>query len=82
VFKSIVPSQFDERFTVRITKGVNNLEELYYAMSCYWGMDKIKTDMLFINTLDDPVSLPSTIPMHLMRGKENFFLALLPGGHH
>jgi predicted alpha/beta-fold hydrolase len=45
-------------------------------------MDKIKTDMLFINTLDDPVSLPSTIPMHLMRGKENFFLALLPRGHH
>ena len=46
VFTSLIPHQFDARFTVRITKGVSNLEELYHKMSCWWGLGKIKTDVL------------------------------------
>jgi predicted alpha/beta-fold hydrolase len=53
--------EFEELLCVPMFE-YKSLKEYHKDASCEFNLSKVKTPSLFINSLDDPISVPSLIP--------------------
>ncbi|KAJ2722892.1 hypothetical protein GGI07_003019 [Coemansia sp. Benny D115] len=74
-------NQFNEEYTIKVF-GYNSVSELNTTGSCVHYLKNIKTPMLFINALDDPMCYRHTIPFKEIESNPNLVLACTKYGGH
>lgn len=72
---------FDEVITRPALK-YGSVEEMYGAIDCTKGLDLIKTPILFIGSMDDPIIRADMLPKEELSKNPNLILAMTQRGGH